>query len=55
MLEAMEAYTLAFFTRALGWSAEEVGVFLVGVRKELTDRKLHLYAKHYYAYGQKEA
>ena len=55
MLEGMEGYTLALFTRALGWTADEVGIFLAGVRKELADRKLHLYVKYYYVYGQKEA
>ena len=53
MLEALEAYSLAFFTRALGWTADEVGIFLTGVREELINRKIHLYAKHVYVYGQK--
>jgi hypothetical protein len=54
-LEGMETYTLALLTRALGWSAEEVQIFLSGVRNELLNRKLHLYIKTYFVYGQKEA
>ncbi|RMJ29043.1 Methyltransferase [Aspergillus sp. HF37] len=54
-LEGMETYTLALLTRALGWRAEEVQIFLSGVRNELLNRKLHLYVKTYFVYGQKEA
>ncbi|RMJ28405.1 Methyltransferase [Aspergillus sp. HF37] len=54
MLEGMEAYSLALFTRVLGWSVQEVHVFFAGVRQELMDRSLHVYTKYYYVYGQKE-
>ncbi|RJE16835.1 Methyltransferase, partial [Aspergillus sclerotialis] len=54
MLECIEAYTLASFTRILGWDITEVNVFFADVRKELVDRKLHVYAKNYFVYGQKE-
>lgn len=53
MVESLEAYTLAGLTRVLGWNAEDVKIFLAGVRKELTDRKIHAYAKFYWVYGQK--
>lgn len=53
MVESIEAYTLALLTRVLGWSAEQVQVFTAGVRKELTDRSLHVYTKIYFVYGQK--
>jgi hypothetical protein len=53
MLESMEAYSLALFTRVLGWSSQEVQVFLTGVRQELMDRRLHIYANFHYVYGQK--
>lgn len=54
MLEGMETYTLALLTRAFGWSADEVRIFLSGVREEILNRKLHLYCKLYFVYGQKE-
>ena len=38
------AMTLAPFTRLLGWTAEEVEVFLIDVRKEFKDPKIHAYA-----------
>lgn len=53
MLEALEAYTLAPFTRILGWSTEQLQVFLAQVRRELVDRRNHIYAKFHYVYGQK--
>ena len=54
LIEALEAYSLALFTRVLGWSNEKVQVFFADVRKEIMDRSLHLYAKFYFIYGQKE-
>ena len=40
---AIEAYTLALFTRAGGWQNEEVQVLLAKVREELKTNKFHLY------------
>lgn len=54
MVEGLETYTLALFTRILGWPVEEVKVFLAGVREEIVDRSNHLYTKFYYVYGQKQ-
>ncbi|KAL2870374.1 class I SAM-dependent methyltransferase [Aspergillus lucknowensis] len=53
MLEALEAYSLALMTRFLGWTVEDVQVLLVGVRKEVTDRTLHIYSRLYVVYGQR--
>lgn len=33
---------MGLLTRSLGWSAAEVEVFLVGLRKELNDKSLHV-------------
>lgn len=54
MLEAMESYSMALFTRVLGWGADEARIFFAGVRTELVDRSLHLYGKVYFVYGHKE-
>lgn len=35
--------SMALFTRALGWSAEEVEVFLVDVRKDMKNKSIHSY------------
>ncbi|KAL2822794.1 S-adenosyl-L-methionine-dependent methyltransferase [Aspergillus cavernicola] len=53
MMEALEAYSLALMTRFLGWTVEDVQVLLVGVRKELLDRTLHIYSRLYVVYAQK--
>ena len=53
MIEGLQSYSLAGFTRVLGWPTEEVQAFLAEVRKEIMDRKLHVYAEFYWIYGQK--
>ncbi|WZH50357.1 S-adenosyl-L-methionine-dependent methyltransferase [Fusarium acuminatum] len=40
---ALESLTMAPFTRAHGWSSDEVNVFLAEVRKDLNDPKIHGY------------
>ena len=40
---ALEAYSLALFTRAGGWSNEEAQVLFANVRGELKTNKIHLY------------
>ncbi|KAL6406919.1 hypothetical protein AUP68_09735 [Ilyonectria robusta] len=39
----LEGLSMALFTRCLGWTAEEVSVFLVDVRKDLNNPKIHAY------------
>jgi len=53
MLEAIEGFTIALFTRVLGWSLMETQVILAQVRTELSERRNHFYFKMYVAYGQK--
>lgn len=48
-----ESMSLALFTRALGWSAEEVQVFMAAVRTDLRNRKLHAYWNFWIVYGRK--
>ncbi|KIW16415.1 hypothetical protein PV08_06467 [Exophiala spinifera] len=43
MLDALEAVTLAYLTRALGWTQEEIQVMLADVRKEFSDKNNLLY------------
>ncbi|KAH7061285.1 S-adenosyl-L-methionine-dependent methyltransferase [Macrophomina phaseolina] len=52
-MEALEAMTFAMFTSVLGWSIEEVQVFLVGVRDDLRKKDVHAYFHYYFVYGQK--
>ncbi|KAK2031308.1 methyltransferase domain-containing protein [Colletotrichum zoysiae] len=37
----LSGLSLALFTRALGWSKEQLEVFLVDVRKDMKDRSIH--------------
>ncbi|KAL1968075.1 hypothetical protein VTN77DRAFT_2205 [Rasamsonia byssochlamydoides] len=52
-IEAVGTYTLALFTRVLGWTREEVEVLCAMVRNELKDRSLHLYIKAHFVYGRR--
>lgn len=49
----LQGLSMALFTRGLNWSAEELEVFLTGVRKDMKDRKIHVYYDIYVVYGQK--
>jgi hypothetical protein len=42
-LDGLEGFTLAMFTRVLGWSPEEVHVFLAGVRADTKNKRFHNY------------
>lgn len=41
--EGLPAIGMGFFTRVLQWKPEEVEVFFAKVRKELDDRKIHVW------------
>lgn len=41
--QGLEGITMAPYTRALGWTMEEVLEFLPGVRKDLNDPTIHAY------------
>ncbi|KAK4457559.1 Phosphoethanolamine N-methyltransferase 1 [Cladorrhinum samala] len=45
--------SVALFTRALGWTKEELEVFLVDVRKDLRNKHIHAYWPIWVVYGQK--
>ncbi|OBT51722.1 hypothetical protein VE04_07555 [Pseudogymnoascus sp. 24MN13] len=53
LLSNLEGMTMRVFQKALGWTPEEVSVFLVGVRKEIRDRSIHAYWPYYTVYGRK--
>jgi hypothetical protein len=39
----LEGLSAGLFTRVLGWSKEELDVFLVDVRKDMKNTKYHTY------------
>lgn len=52
-LQGLQAGTMTPFTRALGWTNAEVEVFLVNVRKDIQNKKIHAYWPMYFVYGRK--
>ncbi|KAI5845283.1 S-adenosyl-L-methionine-dependent methyltransferase [Morchella snyderi] len=53
MLEAAEGFTMAIYTRVLGWDPVEVHALLGQVRAEYLNRKVHGYYRLFVVYGQK--
>ncbi|TDZ49669.1 putative methyltransferase tdiE [Colletotrichum trifolii] len=51
----LEGFMMAPLTRAHEWSREEVTVFAMQVRKEMTDRSIHSYSVIWSIYGRKPA
>ncbi len=41
--DGIHGMSINLFTKVLGWSVEEVEVFLVNVRKDLKDTRIHFY------------
>ncbi|KAF9883764.1 hypothetical protein FE257_002830 [Aspergillus nanangensis] len=52
LYEAVEPYTLALFTRVLGWTYEAQD-YVTKVRAELLDAQYHIYVVFHYIYGQR--
>jgi len=53
ILDGLEGFSMALFTRVLGWQPEEVQRFLVGVRQDVKNRQIHNYYNIHIVYGQK--
>lgn len=53
LVEGCESISLAVLTRFLGWSKEEVDVFLGGFRRELRAGRYHAHTNLYTTYGKK--
>ncbi|KAN0122805.1 S-adenosyl-L-methionine-dependent methyltransferase [Hyaloscypha variabilis] len=53
LLAGLQGFTLGLFSRELNWSKTEIEVYLVNIRKSLTDHKVHAYHKYYIVYGRK--
>ncbi|KAM6524610.1 hypothetical protein FALCPG4_010219 [Fusarium falciforme] len=49
----LSGLSMALFTRALGWSPEQVEVFLAKVRTDMKDRRIHAWWPIHVVYGQK--
>lgn len=53
MVEAVEPYSLALFTRVLGRTFDETQEYMLKVRDELLDSPFHVYGKVHYIYAQR--
>jgi hypothetical protein len=53
MLDAVEPFTLALFTRVLGWSRERAEALMVGVRADFKNPRNHIYSNFHFIYGKK--
>jgi hypothetical protein len=49
----LSGLSMALFNRALGWTPEEIEVFLIKVRAEMNDRSVHTWWPVHIVYGQK--
>ncbi|RMJ21943.1 Methyltransferase [Aspergillus sp. HF37] len=55
VLEAIEPYSLALFTRVLGHTYEETQEFMLKVQDDLMDSRHHVYGRVHYVYGRRPA
>ncbi|KAL4867151.1 hypothetical protein BDV12DRAFT_123821 [Aspergillus spectabilis] len=53
LIEAIEPYSLALFTRVLGWTYEEAQNYINKCRQEVMNSSCHLYVLFYYIYAQR--
>jgi hypothetical protein len=51
--QGIEGWAVALLTRVMGWSFEEVQVFLAEVREAFKDRSVHAYTSVSVVYAQK--
>ncbi|KAM0548412.1 hypothetical protein ACHAPJ_009898 [Fusarium lateritium] len=51
--QVVTSYTPGIFSRVLGWSDEEIQVFMDKVKKDLSDPAIHLYNPVYFIWGRK--
>ncbi|KAI5802980.1 UMTA methyltransferase family protein [Geopyxis carbonaria] len=49
----LEGFTMALFTRLLGWEPEDVASFIGDVKKQVTDKSTHSYMEYRVVYGRK--
>ncbi|KAH8651931.1 S-adenosyl-L-methionine-dependent methyltransferase [Tricladium varicosporioides] len=52
-LSGLQGFTMAPFSRILNWNKNEIEVYLVNVRKGISDRRVHAYNKVYVVWGRK--
>ncbi|KAI9806072.1 MAG: hypothetical protein M1833_004479 [Piccolia ochrophora] len=53
LLEGIEGFSMALFTRVLGWTAEEVQVLIAKVRKDCSNPNIHAQQDFHIVYGRR--
>jgi hypothetical protein len=53
MCSGVHAWTVEYFTKALGWTETEVQVYLAHLRGAIADKSQHAFYKVYVVYGRK--
>ena len=51
--DAIDSYTMALFTRVLGWSTEESQVLMAKAKAEVRDRKNQVYINFFFVHGRR--
>ncbi|KAK5940345.1 hypothetical protein PMZ80_007765 [Knufia obscura] len=55
MIEAIPTFSIAFYTRVLGYSLEQAQIMVEGVKVEFMDKKLHMYLRWHFVRGRRAA
>jgi uncharacterized UPF0146 family protein len=55
LVASVEPFSLALFTRVLGWSVDKTQVLMAGVKDDFRNRNHHLYTTAHFVYGMKPA
>lgn len=53
MIEAIPTFSIAYYTRVLGYSLDQAQIMVEGVKSEFLDKKLHLYLRWHFVRGQR--
>ncbi|KUJ11875.1 S-adenosyl-L-methionine-dependent methyltransferase [Mollisia scopiformis] len=53
LLVGLGGFSMGYFSRVLGWSKNEIEVYLVNTRKSISDRSVHAYHKVFVVWGRK--
>jgi hypothetical protein len=51
--DGIAGFTMGYFTRGLGWSKEEVDVFVAQIRPQINSTRSHMYLPIGFFYGRK--
>ncbi|KAL3425566.1 methyltransferase domain-containing protein [Phlyctema vagabunda] len=53
LLSGLQGFSLALLSRVFLWTKDEIEVYLVNVRRSMTDKRVHAYHKFYTVWGRR--